>query len=106
MSSSSTLLHVFPTFAVGGSQMRFAALANRFGLQFKHVIIAMDGRTECRERLRPGLEVSFPTIVVRKQDTIGNLRRFRSLLRAIRPSRLLTYNWGSIECAMANWPGF
>ncbi len=86
--------------------MRFAALANRFGRQFRHVIVAMDGRTDCRERLRPELDVSFPDIAVRKQDTFGNLRRFRSLLRAVRPSRLLTYNWGSIECAMANWPGF
>lgn len=86
--------------------MRFAALANRFGRKFKHVIVAMDGRTECRERLRPELDVSFSDMAVRKQDTIGNLRRFRALLRAVRPSRLLTYNWGSIECAMANWPGF
>lgn len=86
--------------------MRFAALANRFGRQFKHMIVAMDGRTDCRERLRPELDVSFPNIAVRKQDTVGNFRRFRSLLRAVRPSRLLTYNWGSIECAMANWPGF
>jgi glycosyltransferase involved in cell wall biosynthesis len=106
MSFSPTLLHVFPTFAVGGSQMRFAALANRFGRQFKHVIVTMDGRADCRERLRPELDVSFPDIALRKQDTFGNLRRFRALLRALRPSRLLTYNWGSIECAMANWPGF
>lgn len=105
MSSSATLLHVFPTFAVGGSQARFAALANRFGRQFRHVIVAMDGRTDCRERLQPGLDISFPEITVRKQDIIGNFRRFRALLRAVRPSRLLTYNWGSIECAMANWPG-
>lgn len=86
--------------------MRFAALANRFGRQFRHLIVAMDGRMDCRERLRPELDISFPSVEVRKQDTIGNLRRFRSLLRAVRPSRLLTYNWGSIECAMANWPGF
>jgi glycosyltransferase involved in cell wall biosynthesis len=99
------LLHVFPTFSVGGSQMRFAALANRFGAKFRHVVVAMDGRTECRERLREGLDIDFPQILLRPRDTLGNVLRFRALLRAVGPSRLITYNWGSIECAMANWPG-
>ena len=99
------LLHVFPTFAVGGSQMRFAALANRFGTKFRHLVVAMDGRTECRERLREGLDIGFPEISLRPRDTLGNVLRFRALLRNVRPSRLVTYNWGSIECAMANWPG-
>ena len=44
------LLHVFPTFAVGGAQMRFAALANHFGPAWRHTVIAMDGNTACRER--------------------------------------------------------
>lgn len=86
--------------------MRFAALANRFGRQYSHAIVAMDGRTECRERLRPDLDISFPSVPLRARDTLGNVRRFRALLHTLRPSRLLTYNWGSIECAMANWPGF
>lgn len=105
MTDRPTLLHVFPTFVVGGSQMRFAALANRFGRRFRHVVVAMDGRTACRERLRSDLDISFPQVPVRSRDTLGNWRKFRQLLAAERPHRLITYNWGSIECAMANWPG-
>lgn len=100
-----TLLHVFPTFAVGGSQMRFATLANRLGARFRHVVVAMDGREDCRERLNPALDVTFVRPALRQRDTIGNWQRFRTLLRSVRPHRLVTYNWGSIECAMANWPG-
>lgn len=99
-----TLLHVFPTFAVGGSQMRFAALANRFGRRYRHVIVAMDGCTDCRERLHSGLDLSFVDAGQRPRDTLGTVRRFAALLKQVRPSRLITYNWGSIECAMANWP--
>ncbi|GAA0540726.1 glycosyltransferase involved in cell wall biosynthesis [Rhizomicrobium palustre] len=99
------LLHVFPSFVVGGSQMRFAALANRFGRAFRHVVISMDGRTDCRERLAPGLDVSFPVLGFRRRDTLGNIRLFRKLLSELKPQRLITYNWGSIECAIANWPG-
>ena len=105
MPSPPILLHVFPTFRVGGAQIRFAALANHFGGSFQHVVVALDGQYDCRERLDPGLRLTFHRMDFRKQDTLGNVRRFRKLIRAVGPSRLVTYNWGSIECAMANWPG-
>lgn len=103
--STPLLLHVFATFAVGGAQVRFAALANRFGREFRHAIVAMDGNTACRERLDPGLDVAFPAVEIRKGDTLGNRRRFRAVLAALRPDALVTSNWGSIEWAMANTPG-
>jgi glycosyltransferase involved in cell wall biosynthesis len=101
---SPTLLHVFPTFAVGGSQARFAVVANRLGRRFRHVVVAMDGREDCRERLEPGLDIRFAKLDLRPRDTLGNWRRFRAFLAGVRPHRLVTHNWGSIECAMANWP--
>jgi glycosyltransferase involved in cell wall biosynthesis len=96
------LLHVFSTFAVGGPQVRFAALANRFGRRWRHAIVAMDGDVACRERLDPALEVSFPAVALRKGDTMGNLWRYRRALLELRPDVLVTYNWGAIEWAAAN----
>jgi len=87
---------------VGGSQVRFAATANRFGRAWRHAIVAMDGDTACRERLDPALDVTFPTVALRKGDTLGNLRRCRRALVDLRPDVLVTYNWGAIEWAMAN----
>lgn len=95
------ILHVFPTFDVGGAQARFATLANRLGPRLRHLIVAMDGRTGCRERLEAGLDVQFPAITITKGDTRGNVRRFRGALREWRPDLLVTSNWGSIEWAMA-----
>ncbi len=99
-----TILSVFATFAVGGPQVRFAALANRYGPRYRHMIVAMDGNEACRERLSPSLDVSFPAVPIRKGATLGNLRRFRRFLREQRPDVLVTNNWGSIEWAMANLP--
>ena len=96
------LLHVFPGFGVGGAQMRLTAVANRFGAAWRHAIVAMDGDTACRLRLRPDLDVSFPAVTVRKGDMVGNIRRFRAVLRERRPAVLVTHNWGSIEWAIAN----
>ncbi len=96
------LLSVFPTFAVGGAQIRFTTLANEFGPAWRHAIVAMDGELGARERLDPALQVEFPEVTVRKGDTLGNVRRFRAALRALKPRTLLTHNFGSIEWAMAN----
>ena len=96
------VLHVFPSFVVGGAQARFATLANRLGPRLRHLVVAMDRRTACRERLAPSLDVSFPAVETRPGDTPGNLRRFRAALRAWQPDLLVTSNWGSIEWAMAN----
>jgi glycosyltransferase involved in cell wall biosynthesis len=100
------LLHVFSTFAVGGPQLRFVALAAAFGARYRHVVIAMDGDHACAGRLPAGLEIRCEPIEVAKGATtlIANTRHFRRRLRAIRPDVLVTYNWGATEWAMANIP--
>jgi glycosyltransferase involved in cell wall biosynthesis len=98
------VLHVFPTFAVGGAQVRFAALANHFGSAFRHMVVSLDGDVSCRERLDPGLDISFPQVEAPKRAMLANAWRFRSLLRRWRPDVLVTGNWGAIEFAMANLP--
>ena len=98
------LLHVFSTFAVGGPQVRFAMLANLFGARYRHTIIAMDGVYACAERLVPSLDVTLAPLPVEKGGglSIRNLRAFRRALKDIQPDLLVTYNWGTIEWALAN----
>ncbi|MDE2581320.1 MAG: glycosyltransferase [Rhodospirillales bacterium] len=98
------ICHVYATFAVGGPQMRFAALANRFAERYRHLIVAMDGDTAARERLGPQVDADFPPVPIRKGATLENRSRFRAALRAWRPDLLVTCNWGSIEWAMADLP--
>ena len=98
------LLHVFSTFAVGGSQRRFVQLANAFGAKYVHTILAMDGNFEAAKGLNNGVRYALETIPVRKTATISlaNLMSARRLLRRVAPSLLLTYNWGTIEWVIAN----
>ena len=98
------MLSVFPSFEMGGAQRRFVTLANRWGDAFRHAVIAMDGVTDCASRLDPALAVAWPAVSVRKGDTLGNRRRFRALLKTLKPDLLVTHNWGTIEWAMANLP--
>lgn len=101
MSEPPLILSVFPTFAVGGAQVRFAALANRWGDRWRHAIISLDGRTDCAERLGPDLRVSLLPADAMKGNPATRLLAIHTLLRRLRPAALVTSNWGSIEWAAA-----
>lgn len=96
------LLHVFPSFAAGGAQMRFVALANHFGRAYRHAVIALDGDLGCRSRLSPELAISFPPLENRGERLLGRLRRYRRMLFTLRPDILVTSNWGALEWGIAN----
>src|SRR5690349_14661585 len=55
VASAPVVLHIFSTFAVGGPQTRFAAIANHFGAAYRHIVVGMDGNYACAERLAPEL---------------------------------------------------
>ncbi len=99
------LLHVFPSFDVGGAQVRTAALMNRFGDAFRHSVVSLDGRFDCAERLDPRVPFARVEFPARPGDSLpARLWRIRAALRALAPDRLITSNWGSIEWAMADAP--
>ncbi len=100
--SEPLVAHVFPTFAVGGAQARFAAVANHFGAAFRHIIVSLDGNLACRQRLDPILDVTFTRVSASKGAMAVNAWRHRRLLKEWKPDILVTYNWGAIEFALAN----
>ncbi|WP_158045864.1 glycosyltransferase family 4 protein [Skermanella pratensis] len=84
--------------------MRFAKIANRLGSRYRHTIVAVDGNTDCLDRLDPGLDVTLLPVEVEKGRafSLRNLLRFRKVLRDRRPDLLLTYAWGAVEWGLAN----
>ncbi len=95
------ILHIFPSFAVGGAQMRMATLANQFGPRFRHAIIALDQQVACRDHLNPRLDIQIIPAPPQAQPLPARLLSIRAALRHIAPDILITSNWGSIEWAMA-----
>ena len=85
--------------------MRFAHLANHFGGDYRHLIVAMNGATGAVGRLAPNLDARVIDVPIRRGETLANLRTFRRVLGEIRPDLLVTSNWGSIEWALANLDG-
>jgi glycosyltransferase involved in cell wall biosynthesis len=98
------LVHVFPTFAVGGAQKRFAALANALGPGLEHVVVSLDGVGGAENLVQPGTRLGWRPATTRKGRglSLRNLAAFRRAVREERPDLLLTYNWGAIEWALAD----
>lgn len=98
------LLHAFSTFTLGGQQARFVQLANAFGSRYLHLIAAMDNCFDAGQRLGPQVNWQPLPLQVKKGGALANRSAFRQVIQAQQPDLLLSYNWGAIEWAAANWP--
>ncbi len=98
------MAHIFPSFAYGGQQARFAALAGGLGRGFTHHVVALDGDKAARALLSSDVSVTFHDFKARKSSlaSIRNIAGFQHLLKAIKPDILCTYNWGAMEAVVAN----
>lgn len=96
------LLHVIPTFAPGGVPIRISGLMNHFGGRFKHTLIATNGDISCRSRLDPSVDIDFPAVDVSGQGLLARLQTYRRAIKMLKPDLMLTYQWGSVEWALAN----
>ncbi len=101
-SAAPHLLHVFPSFEVGGVQVRTAALINNLKGRYRHSILALNGDDRCRSRIDGGLEVSYVTGPPQGGGFIASLIFAQRTLASLRPDLLLTYNWGTMDWVAAN----
>ena len=101
---SETLLHVFPSFATGGAQVRTIELANTILSDKKHIFLSLDRNFSAAEGLQGHVYHSLLSIGCKRtgRPDLSNLKMFRRLMAERRPAALLTYNWGAIEAALAN----
>src|SRR5258706_8671802 len=96
------LLHVFSTFAIGGPQIRFSQLANRFGDRYRHTLVAMDGNYACRERINASVALELLPLRLCRGGFPANVLTYRHVIAEVQPDLLVTYNWGAIEWAFGD----
>jgi glycosyltransferase involved in cell wall biosynthesis len=97
------LLHVFPSFALGGSQARLVKLVDHFGDRYRHSIVSLTGEQAALDLIEQRCQVKMlPIKIAPSAGLLDRLSHYRQLLRQERPNLLLTHNWGSIEWAAAS----
>lgn len=96
------LLHVFPSFEVGGVQVRTAAIINSLEGRYRHTILALNRDDQCRSRIDGGLEVSYLSGPAQGGGLVASFKFAHKTLTSLRPDLLLTYNWGTMDWALVN----
>src|ERR1700731_2429663 len=95
-------LHIFPSFGIGGVPLRMVRVINHFGKRFRHTVIALDDDFAAAHGLASEPEGMLSSPRQQKAGTLRTVFGGALALRRLRPDLLITYNWGSIEWAMAN----
>src|ERR1035438_8781110 len=90
------LLHIFPSFAIGGAQSRLLQLVKAYGDTYSHAIVALDGCYDMAERMPHAAPVQYLDPKIGKRDGLAAIKQIRSVIAAARPDVLITYNWGAI----------
>ena len=98
------ILHIFPSFDVGGVQNRIVRVINALPERYNHTIVALDGSFAAGRNLRADAHVEFRPVALPKTGFISfsNVRRVRTEVRDVQPDLMVTYNWGATEWAVAN----
>jgi glycosyltransferase involved in cell wall biosynthesis len=96
------VLHVFPSFGIGGVPLRTVRVINSLKGIFSHQIISLDNNFEAAAQFSPEANVTLLELQHKNHGTLSSVLNSWVMLRQLRPRLLFTYNWGAIEWAIAN----
>jgi glycosyltransferase involved in cell wall biosynthesis len=96
------ILHVFPSFGVGGIPLRMVRVINHFGRRLRHTVVALDNNFAAADQLVDAVDVTLLPSAKGRRGLARNVLSNAVALRRLRPDLLISYNWGAIEWAMTN----
>jgi glycosyltransferase involved in cell wall biosynthesis len=96
------VLHIFPSFGIGGVPLRMVRIINHLGKRFRHSVIALDNNFEAAADVAGDIDVKLLSMQRPRRGALHAVAGSALALRRLRPDLLLTYNWGAIEWAMAS----
>ncbi len=91
---------MFPTFALGGREVRTSVIANALGEAVRHTLITLDGRRDATALLSPELGAKVldgPS----GRSSRETMRFVSATIHESKPDVVATYNWGAIEAVGA-----
>jgi glycosyltransferase involved in cell wall biosynthesis len=94
------ILHVVPSFGLGGMERVVCALINHTSSVYEHIILALAYDVRAAQWLTSG---KAQVVSLAKNNNRGEyLKTLRDSLRMVRPTVIMTYNWGATD---AIWLG-
>ena len=97
-----SMLHMFPSFSIGGQQMRLAQLTHGLGPDFHHEILSFDGDVSASTLFDGAVCVEKFKLAKSSVLSLSNFLALRTRLKTSKANIICTYNWGALEAALAN----
>jgi glycosyltransferase involved in cell wall biosynthesis len=89
------ILHVIPSFGLGGMEKVVCSIIDHTSLQFQHFILSLDGDTRANQWIQSN---TVQTIALRKDERFNQfLKILYQKIKNLSPDLLMTYNWGAID---------
>ena len=97
------ILHVFPSFALAGQQVRFCDIVNSQINNVEHIVIALDNNYDAFCRVNNVECVGQIHFVFRDKKFNKRIADYLTILKIHKTDLLITYNWGATEFIIANF---
>ncbi len=102
MTGTPRILHVFPGFDPGGTELRTLALIRALGSRFEHRILTLTHEKRAQSQLPPEVELIGPP---ERKGGLSWPLTLRSWQRRESPHVVITYNWGATDMILGARPG-
>ncbi len=97
------IIHIFPSFGRGGVPIKICTAINHFANAAKHSIISTNDDYGSQSILDDDLDVTVLKLEgINDGSLFSRLKKYRHFLKNSHADLLITYNWGSVEWALAN----
>lgn len=100
---SKHILHIFPSFNVGGTEMKTSIIINGTASIFKHTVLVIDESKKAEKLLDKEAGVIFENLDHRlPQNIFPKVKELRKILKDHKPDLIVTYGWGATDAVIAN----
>jgi glycosyltransferase involved in cell wall biosynthesis len=91
------IVHITPSFGLGGAQIRTVQLMNYLGTRFRHTVVALDSDIRAAHGISGNdVDIRFAKCM-KTRNTFRGVAQLYALLTREKPDLVLTYNWGSMD---------
>lgn len=97
------ILHVFPSFSIGGTEMKTSIIINGTSSEFKHSVFVIDGSNRAEKLLDKSANIDYRNLNNEiPHKLLPKIKALKTIMKEYSPDLIVTYGWGASDALIAN----